>query len=32
MVVAGGVYLVGMRGRALVPASERAAPPTVAGS
>jgi NCS1 nucleoside transporter family len=32
MVVAGGVYLVGMRGRALAPAPERAAPPTVAGS
>jgi cytosine/uracil/thiamine/allantoin permease len=34
MVVAGGIYLVGMRGRALAPApeTERAAPPTVAGS
>src|SRR5919112_727040 len=34
LVVAGGIYLVGMRGRALAPApeTERAAPPTVAGS
>jgi predicted lysophospholipase L1 biosynthesis ABC-type transport system permease subunit len=32
MVVAGGGYLVGMRGRAVVPAQEMAAPPTVAGS
>jgi hypothetical protein len=30
-VVAGGVYLVGMRGRAVAPAQEMAAPP-VAGS
>ena len=32
MVVAGGGYLVGMRCRAVVPAQEVAAPPTVAGS
>jgi NCS1 nucleoside transporter family len=32
MVVAGAVYLVGMRGRATVPAQEMVAPPSVAGS
>jgi purine-cytosine permease-like protein len=32
MVVAGAVYLMGMRGRATVPAQEMVAPPSVAGS